>query len=88
MHRSWIYRLLARYRAEVEAAYQPRSRRAHTIGNAIEPAVIELALKLRIELERQGLDAGARTICWHPREHHGITIAPVTIWRSLTKPCT
>jgi transposase len=28
--RSWIYALLARYRAEGEAAFKPRSRRAKT----------------------------------------------------------
>lgn len=85
MHRSWIYRLLARYRTEGEAAYQPRSRRPKTIRNATDPAVIELALKLRSELQAQGLDAGAHTICWHLREHHGITVSPATIWRHLRK---
>jgi len=85
MHRSWIYRLLARYRAEGEAAYQPRSRRPKTIPNATDPAVIDLALKLRSQLEQQGLDAGAHTICWHLRTHHGIIVSPATIWRHLCK---
>lgn len=85
MHRSWIYRLLARHRTEGEAAYQPRSRRPKTVPNATDPAIIELALKLRTELEEQGLDAGAHTICWHLREHHGITVSPATIWRHLRK---
>jgi transposase InsO family protein len=85
VHRSWVYRLLDRFRAEGEAAYQPRSRRPRNIPNTTAPAVVELALKLRTELQRQGLDAGAHTICWHLREHHGITVSPVTIWRHLRK---
>jgi transposase len=28
--RSWVYELLARYRTEGEAAFEPRSRRPHT----------------------------------------------------------
>jgi transposase InsO family protein len=85
MHRSWIYRLLARYRAEGEAAYQPRSRRPKTSPNATDPATVELALKLRSQLTTQGLDAGAHTISWHLREHHGIRVSPATIWRHLHK---
>jgi transposase len=33
VHRSWVYRLLARYRAEGEAAFAPRSRRPHHCPN-------------------------------------------------------
>jgi hypothetical protein len=34
----WISRLVARYRAEGEAAFWPRSRRPHTSPTAIPPA--------------------------------------------------
>ena len=37
--RSWIYELLARYRAEGEAAFEPRSRRPLTSPKRIEPCV-------------------------------------------------
>ena len=33
--RQWIYKLLARYRAEGEAAFQPRSRRPSSLPTAI-----------------------------------------------------
>ena len=33
--RSWVYELVARYRAEGEAAFEPRSRRPHTSPRAI-----------------------------------------------------
>ena len=32
--RSWVYELLARYRDEGDAAFEPRSRRPHTSPNA------------------------------------------------------
>jgi len=34
VHRSWIYKLLARHHAEGEAAFEPRSRRPHTAPSA------------------------------------------------------
>jgi transposase len=34
--RSWIYKLLARYEAEGEAAFEPRSRRPQTIAWHLE----------------------------------------------------
>ena len=38
--RSWIYALLARYRAEGEAAFEPRSRRPKTSPTAIGEATV------------------------------------------------
>jgi helix-turn-helix protein len=35
--RSWIYTLLARYEAQGEAAFEPRSRRPKTSPSAISP---------------------------------------------------
>src|ERR1022692_3065812 len=45
--RSWIYALLARYRAEGEAAFEPRSRRPKTSPSAIGDSVVELIVRLR-----------------------------------------
>src|SRR3954466_1483707 len=36
--RSWLYELLARYRAEGDAAFEPRSRRPHTSPRATPAA--------------------------------------------------
>jgi transposase len=63
----WVSRLVARYRAEGEAAFEPRSRRPKTSPNAISDDTVQLIIKLRKDLAGQGLDAGPDTICWHLR---------------------
>ena len=60
--RSWVYALLARYRAEGEAAFEPRSGRPKASPAAISDATLELIVRLREELAGQGLDAGPHTI--------------------------
>src|SRR5215207_8603326 len=59
--RSWIYELLARYREEGAAAFEPRSRRPHATPNATPAATVELVLRLRKELTDAGHDGGADT---------------------------
>ena len=83
--RSWIYALLARYRAEGEAAFEPRSRRPKTSPSAISASTAELILRLRKELAGQGLDAGPHTIGWHLEHHHRVTVSPATIGRYLAR---
>lgn len=83
--RSWIYALLARYRHEGEAAFQPRSRRPGSSPNATSPAVIELVLALRKELTDAGHDAGAETIGWHLKHHHNLVVSRATIHRILAR---
>jgi transposase InsO family protein len=82
--RSWICTLLARYQAEGDAAFEPRSRRPKTSPNAISEEVIELIVALRKELAGQGLDAGPDTIAWHLRHDHQVTVSPATVSRHLT----
>src|SRR5215218_10473026 len=69
--RSWVYELVARYRAEGEAAFEPRSRRPRRSPTTIPEATVELILELRRSLSSQGLDAGSDTTggeewscCW------------------------
>jgi transposase InsO family protein len=83
--RSWIYALLARYQAEGEAAFEPRSRRPKSSPRAIAEATAGLIVRLRKELAGQGLDAGPHTICWHLRHHHQLRVSPATISRYLTR---
>jgi transposase InsO family protein len=83
--RSWLYALLARYRVEGEAAFEPRSRRPRTVPTAIPPESVELILELRQKLAATGLDAGPDTIRWHLAHHHGVTVSRATISRYLTK---
>jgi transposase InsO family protein len=83
--RSWVYELLARYRAEGEDAFEPRSRRPRRSPRATPAATVELVLRLRKELTQAGLDAGADTISWHLSHHHGAALARATINRILTR---
>ncbi|RHW24214.1 helix-turn-helix domain-containing protein [Nocardioides immobilis] len=50
----WISRLVARYKVEGEAAFEPRSRRPHSSPNATAAATVELVLRMRKELTEQG----------------------------------
>jgi transposase InsO family protein len=81
----WVSRLVARYRAEGEAAFEPRSRRPETSPNAISGVTVELIVAVRKELSGQGLDAGPDTIVWHLRHHHQLSVSPATVSRYLTR---
>jgi transposase InsO family protein len=83
--RSWICTLVARYRAEGDAAFEPRSRRPETSPRAISPDTADLIIRLRKELSEQGLDAGPHTICWHLERHHRIRVSPATVSRYLAR---
>jgi transposase InsO family protein len=85
VHRAWVYRLKARYEAEGESAFEPRSRRPHTSPAAIPPATVQLILELREKLTTAGLDAGPDTIGWHLAQHHGVVASVATISRYLTR---
>ena len=81
----WVSRLVARYRAEGEAAFDPRSRRPLTSPTAISDEVAGLITELRKDLAGQGLDAGPDTICWHLEHHHRIRVSPATVSRYLAR---
>jgi transposase InsO family protein len=83
--RSWICALLARYRAEGEAAFEPRSRRPKTSPAAVPDHTAELIVALRKELAGQGLDAGPHTIAWHLAHHHQVQVSAATISRHLAR---
>jgi|tagenome__1003787_1003787.scaffolds.fasta_scaffold20711375_1 transposase InsO family protein len=94
--RYWVQQLVKRWYAEGETAYRPRSRRPRHSPHAIPAAVEDQIVRLRKELSRQGLDAGADTIRSHltraarrtPRSQTSSPTAPPavsTIWRILTR---
>jgi transposase len=80
----WVSKLVVRYRAEGEAAFESRSRRPKTSPNAISAETADLIITLRKDLAGQGLDAGPHTIAWHLRHHHQVTVSAATISRHLT----
>jgi transposase InsO family protein len=83
--RSWLYELLARYRSEGDAAFEPRSRRPRSSPGATPAQTVELVLQIRKQLSDAGLDAGAETIGWHLTHHHRTTLSRATIHRILTR---
>ena len=85
LSRSWVTRLVARYKAEGEAAFEARSRRPRTTPTAISAETVELVVNLRAELADLGLDAGPHTICWHLAQRHQIAVSPSTVRRRLAE---
>jgi transposase len=81
----WISRLMARYRVEDEAAFEPLSRAPKTSPGATPAETVELVLRLRKRLDEAGLDAGADTIGWHLAHHHATTLSRATINRILVR---
>jgi transposase InsO family protein len=82
---AWVSRLVARYRTDGEAAYEPRSRRPFTRPDQTPTAIVELVLNLRRSLSAQGLDAGPNTIAWHLQHHHQVIVSRATIYRILRR---
>lgn len=85
VHPSWIYRLVARYRAEGDAGLIPRSRRPKTSPNALRSGLEEEIVRLRKQLTEEGLDAGAQTIQVHLKRHHDTAPSVSSIVRVLRR---
>lgn len=86
VHRSWIYKLIARYRDGGYEALAPRSRRPRSCKHQTPAEIVEATLKLREQLRQEGHDAGAATIAYHlAQEIDDGAPAPSisTIWRIL-----
>jgi transposase len=81
----WISRLMARYRLEGEAAFEPRSRAPYSRPGSTPAPTVELVLRLRKQLPEAGLDAGADTIGWHVARQHATTLSRATINRILVR---
>ena len=85
VHRSWIYKLLGRYRAGGYEALQPRSRRPRSCKHETSPGLVKAIIELRAELRAQGHDAGADTIAYHLAQDHKEIPSRSTIWRILRR---
>jgi transposase InsO family protein len=83
VHRSWIYKLLARYEAEGEAGLAPRSRRPKTSPTKTYDLFEDEILTIRKELGDAGFDAGAATIHFHLSQRHATVPSISSIWRVL-----
>jgi transposase InsO family protein len=81
--RRQLQRLLARYRTDGLEAVEPRSRRPLTNSAATPAAVRERIVELRLQLVKDGLDAGPATIAWHLEQEGHAPPATSTIRRVL-----
>ena len=80
----WVSRLVARYRSEGDAAFEPRSRRPLRSPRETPPEVVERIVELRRRLVASGDDAGPETIRWH-LEQEGMSVSTATIGRKLRR---
>ncbi len=85
VHRSWIYKLLARFRAGGLEALGPRSRRPRSCPHETPDEVVEAIVGLRGQLEAEGHDAGAETIAYHLAQQQLAVPSLSTIWRILRR---
>jgi len=86
VHRSWIYKLLARYREGGYEALEPRSRAPRSSPTKTPEEVVREVVSLREQLLSQGHDCGAETIAHHlAREGTGRVPSVSTIWRILRR---
>jgi transposase InsO family protein len=88
VHRSWIYKLIARYRDGGYEALEPRSRRPRSCKHGTTPEIVERIVQLRERLKQDGHDAGAATIAYHlsGELEAGMAVPSVsTIWRILRR---
>ena len=84
VHRSWLYKLLRRYRLEGPSGLEARSRRPVRSPSRVRDQYEDEIVTLRKELLDLGVDAGAETIRYHLQKRHTEDVPSVsTIWRVL-----
>jgi transposase len=85
VHRSWIYKLLARYSAEGDAGLRARSRRPRRSPTRVCERHVKEIVALREQLAAAGFDAGPQTIHAHLQRQHQDIPSVSTIWRVLKR---
>lgn len=85
VHRSWIYKLLARYKAGGYGALERRSRAPRSSPNRTPSETVEAILSLREHLSAEGHDCGAQTIAHHLARRSEVVPSVSTIWRALKR---
>jgi transposase InsO family protein len=83
--KSWVGKLVGRFRAGGYSAIEPRSRAAKRIPHRTPDALEDEIVALRKELAELGLDAGAATIHYHLGTRHEAVPSVSTIWRVLRR---
>jgi transposase InsO family protein len=83
--KSWVGKLVGRFRAGGYPAIEPRSRAARRIPHRTPDRLEDEIVALRKELAELGLDAGAATIHYHLSKRHQTVPSVSTIWRVLRR---
>jgi len=83
--KSWIYELIARYRAGGYEALERRSRRPRSCTHETPRELVEAIVALRGELQGQGHDCGPATIAYHLAQRMEGVPSRATIWRILRR---
>ena len=87
--RSWLYELLARYRASGEEGLKPQSKRPRSSPTQVPVDMEDQIVALRKQLTDLGVDAGPHTIQVHLRRRHrrrpDVVPSVATIWRVLRR---
>jgi transposase InsO family protein len=85
LSRRWVQKLVARYVAEGDAAFEARSRRPKSSPQRTGEALEDEIVACRKRLLDQGLDAGAATIAFELTAAGRDVPSISTIWRVLTR---
>src|SRR4249919_348584 len=83
--KSWVGKLVGRFRAGGYPAIEPRSRAAKRIPHRTSDQLEDEIVALRKELAELGVDAGAATIHYHLGRRHETVPSVSTIWRVLRR---
>ncbi len=83
--KSWVAKLVGRFREEGYGAIEPRSRAPKRIPHRTPDELEDEIVALRKELVDLGLDAGAQTIHYHLGRRRDEVPSVSTIWRVLRR---
>jgi transposase InsO family protein len=83
--KSWVAKLVARYRSGGYEALAARSKAARRIPHRTSAEIEDKIVLLRKELEGQGFDAGAQTIHYHLGLSVSSPPSVATVWRVLKR---
>jgi transposase InsO family protein len=83
--KSWVAKMVGRYREGGYEALKPRSKAPHRIPHRTSSEMEEAVVLLRKQLTDAGLDAGAATIHYHLSQQRDDVPSVATIWRVLRR---
>jgi transposase InsO family protein len=83
--KSWVAKVVGRFRAGGYGAIEPRSRAPKHIPHRTPAELEDEIVALRKELSDLGVDAGAQTIHYHLGNRHEAVPSVSTIWRVLRR---